>query len=99
RELEHLAGHRVLDTVHARDAVADRDDAADLGDVDVHREAADLFADDLGYFVGFDVHLFLREGTGGHGDWGTTFSTAFSPLVPTSPSPYTFSSRCFIRSS
>jgi hypothetical protein len=34
--------------MHARDAVADRDDAPDLGDVDVDREAADLFADDLG---------------------------------------------------
>src|SRR5262249_57486433 len=56
RELEHLAGHRVLDTVHARDAVADRDDAADFGDIDVDGEAANLFADDLRDFVGFDVH-------------------------------------------
>ena len=56
RELEHLAGHRVLDAVHARDAVADRDDAADFGDVDVDRVAADLLADDLGYLFGFDVH-------------------------------------------
>ena len=30
RELEHLAGHRVLDAVHARDAVADRDDRCRL---------------------------------------------------------------------
>ena len=57
RELEHLAGHGVLDAVHARDAVADRDDAADFGDVDVDGEAADLLADDLGYLFGFDVHL------------------------------------------
>ena len=56
RELEHLAGHRVLDAVHARDAVADRDDAADFGDVDVDGVAADLLADDLGYLFGFDVH-------------------------------------------
>ena len=59
RELEHLAGHRVLDAVHARDAVADRDDAADFGDVDVDGEAADLVADDLGDLFGFDVHACL----------------------------------------
>ena len=60
RELEHLAGHRVLDAVHARDAVADRDDAADFGDVDVDGVAADLLADDLGNLFGFDVHVVLR---------------------------------------
>src|SRR5262249_11236734 len=38
-ELEHLAGHRVVDAVHPGDAVADGDDAADLGDIDVDREA------------------------------------------------------------
>ena len=48
RELEHLARHRVLDAVDARDAVADRDDGADFGHVHVDGEAADLFADDLG---------------------------------------------------
>ena len=58
RELEHLAGHRVLDAVHARDAVADRDDAADFGDVDVDGVAADLLADDLGDFFSFDVHCY-----------------------------------------
>ena len=56
RELEHLAGHGALDAVHARDAVADRHDGADLGDVDVDGVAADLVADDLGDFFGFDVH-------------------------------------------
>ncbi len=35
RELEHLARHRPLDAVNARDAVANRHDRADLGDVDV----------------------------------------------------------------
>ena len=59
RELEHLAGHGALDAVHARDAVADRDDAADLGHVHVHGEAADLVADDLGDFFGFDVHRMI----------------------------------------
>ena len=39
RELEHLAGHRALDAVHARDAVADRDDGADFGDVDLARRS------------------------------------------------------------
>src|SRR5262249_7522831 len=57
RDLEHLARHRVLDAVHARDAVADRDDAAHFGDIDVDGEAPDLFADDLGYLVSFNVYL------------------------------------------
>ena len=57
RELEHLAGHGALDAVHARDAVADRDDAADFGHVDVDGVAADLVANDLGDFVRSDVHL------------------------------------------
>ncbi len=56
RELEHLAGHRVFDAVHAGDAVADRHDRADLGHVDVDGIAADLVADDSGDFFGFDVH-------------------------------------------
>ena len=57
RKLEHLARHRVLDAVHAGDAVADRHDAADLGDVHVDRVAADLLADDFGDLVCFDVHV------------------------------------------
>ena len=59
RELEHLARHGVLDAVDARDAVAERDDAADFGDVHVDGKAADLVADDLGNFFSFDVHLSL----------------------------------------
>ncbi len=47
RELEHLAGHRLLDAVHTGDAVANRYDRADLGDVDVDGIAANLVADDL----------------------------------------------------
>ena len=58
RKLEHLAGHRLFDAVHARDAVADRDDRADFGDVDIDGIAADLVADDLGNLFGFDVHEF-----------------------------------------
>ena len=57
RELEHLAGHRLLDAVHAGDAVADRDDRADFGDVDVDGIAANLVADDSGNLFGFDVHI------------------------------------------
>jgi len=58
REFEHLAGHRVLDAVHARDPVADRNDAAHFGHVDVDRVAPDLFPDDLGNLVCLDVHLY-----------------------------------------
>ena len=58
RELEHLARHGLVDAVHARDAVAHGHDRAHLGDVDVHGVAADLVADDLGDFVGFDRHGF-----------------------------------------
>ena len=35
RELEHLAGHRALDAMHARDTITDRDNASDFGDVDL----------------------------------------------------------------
>ena len=59
RELEHLARHDVLDAVDPGDAVADRDDAAHLGDVDVDRVAANLLANDLGDFFGLDVHRLL----------------------------------------
>ncbi len=62
RKLEHLAGHGALDAVHARDAVAERHDAADFGDVDLDGVAADLLADDLGNFFSFDVHNFVRMG-------------------------------------
>ena len=47
-----------LDAVHARDAVADRHDRADFGDVDVDGVVADLVADDLGDLFGLDVHEF-----------------------------------------
>src|SRR5205823_2938580 len=59
RELEHLAGHRVFDAVDTGDAVADRHDGPDFGDVDVHGIAADLVADDFRDFFGFDVHMWL----------------------------------------
>ena len=56
RELDHLAGHGVLDPVDARDAVTDRNNATDFSHVDVDGIAADLVADDLGNLFGFDVH-------------------------------------------
>src|SRR5262249_5273505 len=56
RELEHLAGHGIVDAVYARNAVSERNDAADLGDVDVDGVAADLLANDLGNLVSFYVH-------------------------------------------
>ena len=61
-ELEHLAGHRPLAAVEARDAVADRIDRADLGDVHVDGEAADLVPDDLGNLVGSNAHGHLALG-------------------------------------
>ena len=62
RKLEHLAGHGALDAVHARDAVAERHDAADFGDVHLDGVAADLLADDLGNLFSFDVHNLLCRG-------------------------------------
>ena len=45
-----------LDAVQARHAVADRDDGADFGDVDVDGVSADLLAEDAGDVFGSDVH-------------------------------------------
>ena len=64
RELEHLAGHRLVDALDARDAVADRDDGADFGHVHVDGECAELFPDDPGDVVSLDGHRY-------------TFSTSF----------------------
>ena len=64
RELEHLTGHRLVDALHARDAVADRDDGADFGHVHVDGECAELFPDDPGDVVSLDGHRY-------------TFSTSF----------------------
>ena len=58
-ELQHLAGHGPLDAVHARDAVTDGNDGADFGDVHFNGVAADAVADDLGDFVGSDVHVLV----------------------------------------
>src|SRR6185436_6520041 len=54
RELQQLAGHRLLEPVHARDAVADLDHAADLLQVDLRLEARELALDDLADLSGLD---------------------------------------------
>ena len=54
RELEQLAGHRLLEPVDARDAVADLDDAADLLEVDLRLVARQLALDDLADLSGLD---------------------------------------------
>src|SRR5262249_36820427 len=64
-ELEHFARHGLLDAVHARDAVANRHDRADLGDVHVDSVAADLVANDFGDFFRFDVHMLSLGGCPG----------------------------------
>src|SRR5262249_49692057 len=56
RKRKHLPRHRVFDSVHPRDAVANRYDRADLSDVHVDSVAADLVSDDFGDFFSFDVH-------------------------------------------
>src|SRR5204863_6273803 len=81
RELEHLARHRVVDAMDTRDAIADRDDAADLGDVDVDSIAADLLADDLGDFFGFDVHHRSLKQPAASGQLPVTLLAAGWPLT------------------
>ena len=56
RELDQLAGHRVLEAVDARDAVADREHGAGLGDVDLAVVLLDLALEDVGDLAGLDVH-------------------------------------------
>ena len=56
-ELDHLAGLDVVEAVDAGDAVADRQHAADFGDLRVGAEVRDLVADDAGNFSGADIHV------------------------------------------
>ncbi len=56
-EVEELSGHRLVQAVHAGDAVADREDRAHLRDVDRLFVAGELPLQDFGYFVRFDFHL------------------------------------------
>jgi hypothetical protein len=56
RELDELAGHRVLQAVDARDPVADREHGAGLRDVDLAVVLLDLALQDVGDLAGLDVH-------------------------------------------
>ena len=55
-EIDELARHHLVEAVDARDAVSDGEDGPDLGDVDRLLVARELLLEDLGDFVGFDVH-------------------------------------------
>ena len=54
RKRDELAGHGLVEPVDERDAVADRDDRADLVDVHALRDARELGLDELGDFLGAD---------------------------------------------
>ncbi len=59
RQLEHLEGHAVVEPVDAGDPVADLEDRAHLGEVGgIDVQALDSLAQNRGYFVGLDLHLF-----------------------------------------
>ncbi len=55
-ELDHLAGLHLVEAVGAGDAVADREDLADLGDFRLGAEIGDLALEDRGNFCGADIH-------------------------------------------
>ena len=56
-EVEELSGHRLVEAVHARDAVADRQNRADFRDVDRLFVAGQLPLQDFRDFVRLDFHL------------------------------------------
>ncbi len=56
-ELEHFAGHGTAKAVDAGDAVADFDDLADLGDVELVLVLGDFLLDDRGDFVNLEFHV------------------------------------------
>src|SRR5205807_5209522 len=55
-ELDHLAGLHVVETIDARDAVADRQHLADFRDFGLLAEILDLLLEDRGDFCGTDIH-------------------------------------------
>ncbi len=57
RELDQLAGHRVLEAVDAGDAVTDRQDRPGLDDVDLLVVAGDLLLDDLRDLFCAELHF------------------------------------------
>src|SRR6185436_16897011 len=61
RERQQLARHRFVETVDARDAVADLDNATDLLEVDLRLVARELALDDFTDLSGVD-HFYPSEG-------------------------------------
>ena len=57
-ELDHFSGLDIVETIDAGDAVADRQDGADLRDFGLGIEIRDLVADHAGDFCGADIHGF-----------------------------------------
>src|ERR1700722_13047675 len=55
-ELDHLTRLHLIETENARDAVADRQHLADLGDFGFLAEVLDLLFEDCGNFRGADIH-------------------------------------------
>src|SRR6185437_12181513 len=55
-ELDHFAGLDLVEPIDARDAVADRQDLADLGDIRLGAEIGDLLFQDRGNFRRPDFH-------------------------------------------
>jgi hypothetical protein len=60
RELEHFAGHRVRQAVHAHDAVRDGHDRALVLDVGRSPEAFDTALDEFGNLCGIQLHAVLQ---------------------------------------
>ena len=56
-ELDHLAGHAVLQAEHAGDAVTDAQHLAGLGDIGLGVERGDLLAQDLRDLGWADLHI------------------------------------------
>ena len=61
-ERQELAGHGLLEAVHARNAVADFDDAADLLEIDLRLVARELALDDFADLSGVDHRSPLGAG-------------------------------------
>jgi hypothetical protein len=67
REFEQLQGHAVVESVHARDAVGDRQDRADLREVGAAvLEPLDALLEDAGDLVWLDLHFGFSLGGLGH---------------------------------
>src|SRR5581483_6043790 len=62
-EVEHLHRDRVLEAVHARDAVADLEDGADLGELRLDAVVLDPLLEDRGDLFGSQFHLVSSLGS------------------------------------